>query len=314
MWNLLFLALADLGGLGAVTPHAPSDALLEPTPSLSDMLPIQLDPDGWRNFVEVNGATFRERNIVKQPGSLALDSFGISWDLEHRADSGNVLAFGVDYQRLTYSKDYSLAGFSAPVGAADHWRLAASYSDLSNDEWAWFLGGRAEAGVVEEVLPWDELSFGGSLGLTLRASEDLALELSLDAFDRPESDLRLIPLALVEWSMTDSLHLGRVGGGYGLDYQFDPRTNYFVAVDYVERAFRLNGDDMPPDGLLRDQERSVRLGLLWQPKEAIQLELFAGAADRHLVLFDGSTDLASFDVEGAPFFGFRLLFGKGSIF
>ena len=105
-----------------------------------------------------------------------------------------------------------------------------------------------------------------------------------------------------------------MGGGYGLDYAYDPRTNYFLSLDYSERAYHLSGNDLPPDGLVRDQERSVRIGLLWQPKEAIQLELFTGMADRHMVLFGGETDLASFDVARAPFIGFRLLFGEGSIF
>jgi hypothetical protein len=311
------LAVLDLSSIGAMAPHARDVALADPPSSLFDIPDLDRidEPSGeWRPFVEFNGASYRVADLDGRSGSLGLDRFGLSWDLERQHRNGNVLAFGVDYQRLSYSDGYGLAGVAAPVESADFWRLEASYHHRSSEDWSWKLGGRAEAGVVDDVLPWEELAFGGTMGLTLHATESLDLELSLDAFDRPESDVRLIPLALVDWRLSDDLRLGRVAGGFGLDYHYDPRTNYFLAFDYEERSYRLASADLPAGGLLRDQERSVRAGLIWQPKQAVQLELFVGAADRHMVLFDDGEGLDSFDVEAAPFAGFRLLFGKGSIF
>ena len=313
----LFCAALDLSSVGAMAPHARDVALAEPVASLFDVPDLESigTPTGeWRPFVEFNGANYRVADLEGRPGSLGLDRYGVSLDLEREQANGNVLAFGVDYQRLSYSKDYSLGGVPAPLESADFWRFEASYHHRSSEDWSWKLGGRAEAGVVTDVLPWEELAFGGTMGLTLHAADNRDLELSLDAFDRPESDVRLIPLALVDWRFSDDLRLGRVAGGFGFDYSYDLRTNYFLTVDYEERSYRLASSDLPAGGLLRDQERSIRAGMLWQPKQAIQLELFAGAADRHMVLFDDGEGLDSFDVEAAPFVGFRLLFGKGSIF
>jgi len=312
------LFAADLTTIGAIAPHAADAALGEPVSSLfyiPHMESAGPAPGEWRNFVEFNGANYRPAKVEGRPGYLGLDRYGLSWDLEQYQEGGNVLAFGVDYQRLSYSDTYTLGGTKAPVESADSWRFEAAYHTHSSDRWAWKLGGRAESGVVKGVNPWNELSFGVSAGVTVHATDDLDLEFSLDAYDRLEtSDLRLIPLALVDWRLADDLRLGRVAGGYGFDYRFDPHTNYFLSFDYEERSYRLASDGAPAGGLLRDQERSLRAGMVWKPKQAIQLELFAGAAKRHMVLFDNGQDLDNFDVEMAPFLGFRLLFGEGSIF
>jgi len=314
---LLAILAVDLTSIGAYAPHPVDVVLAEPAKSLFEVV----DPSDvaapigeWRHFVEFNGANYRVVDLKGRPGTLGLDRYGVTWDLERHRSNGDILAFGLNYQRLSYSDNYTLAGVKAPVESADHWSLDASYHDRSRSGWSWRLGGRAESGVTNDVMPWEELALGGTMGLTLHASDSVDFELSLDAFDRPESDLRIVPLALVNWQLNDSLRLGRVAGGYGFDYSFDPRTNYFVSVDYEERSYRMASDALPADGLLRDQERSVRAGMVWHPKQAIQLELFAGAADRHMVLFDDGEGLDSFDVEAAPFVGFRLLFGKGSIF
>lgn len=311
------LFLADLGSVGASEPRPLDVVLAEPAESLFDVSDSEdfAAPLGeWRNFVEINGGNYRVADLKDRPGMLGLDRYGVSWDLERHRGNGDVVALGLNYQRLSYSDGYTLGGVKAPVESADYWSFDAAYHDRSRDGWSWKIGGRAEAGVTDNVLPWEELAFGGTMGVTLHANEHFDLELSLDAFDRPESDLRLVPLALVNWQLNDRLRLGRVAGGYGLDFSYDARTNYFLSVDYQERSLRIAEDMLPSRGLLRDEERSLRAGMVWHPKQAIQLELFAGAADRHMVLLDDGEGLDSFDVEAAPFVGFKLLFGKGSIF
>lgn len=294
---LLLLALAPLA--------AGQDVLLEPPHG-----PAEGGLPGWDSFVRGGGASYRAAGAGG--ASLDLDRYELGLGVERRVRSG-VLGLTLDHQRLGYGGDWTLGGLTAPLATADHYRLQAAWHAAEGDGLTWSLGARAEAGSDRAADPFGDPALGATLGLELELTDGLGLELSLDALERLEDDPRLVPLALVDARLTDDLRLGRVAGGYGLDWDWDLETRWFVALDRDERQFRLD-EDHGGHAVVRDRETSLRAGMLWQPQPDLELELCVGRAERRLSLHEDATALDRLDVDETTFFGVRLAFGPGALF
>ncbi|MDF1797948.1 MAG: hypothetical protein P1V81_02130 [Planctomycetota bacterium] len=270
----------------------------------------------WWSFAGAEGVSYSNAAIEGRPGSVSVDRYGLGLGLQREYSGKGVLGLDLDHSRQTYNPNWNLGGIQQPLAEADHYRLQAAWYDRRSESLTWYASARAEAGAearVDGAGALGEPAFGATAGFELQVGEDLGLELSFDAQERLDDDLRLTPLALVDWRVREDLHLGRVAGGYGLDYNHDLETRFFVSVDRDERQFRL-GSEAGGDGVVVDEETSLRAGMIWQPEPDLCLELYAGKAGRQLTLLDEGTKVDAFQVEDTPFVGFRLSFGPGAIF
>jgi len=303
----LHFVLPALALLAAVAPA--QDLLLD-----EPHLPGDPDrgPDGWWSYVDAGVSSYRSAPLEGRAGSMDLDRYELSFDFERHGDDG-VLDLSLDHSRQGYNHNWHLGGIERPLEVADHYRLQAAWHERGEQQLSWYVGARAEAGVHGGEDPFGEATLGATVGLEVELTEGLDLELSLDALERLEDDPRVVPLALVDWRLGEDLRLGRVAGGYGLDWGYDLETRYFLAVDQDERQFRL-GQEAGGGGVVRDRERSVRAGMLWQPSADLRLELCLGQADRHMSLFEDDRRVDGFGVEDTAFFGVRLNFGPEAFF
>ena len=272
---------------------------------------VDSETEGWSTYAEAGGASYRNAPLEGRAGSLDLDRYELAFGLERHGEAG-VLDLTLDHARQTYNPNWQLGGLAQPLETADHYRLQAAWHEEGGEDLSWYLGARAEAGAEGAEDPFGDVTFGATVGLELGLSEDLGLELSLDALEQLEDEARLTPLALVDWRLAEDLRLGRVAGGYGLDWGYDLETRYFVAVDRDERQFRL--DDDAGGGVVRDRETTLRAGMLWQPRADVRLELCLGQAERHMTLLEDDQRVDCFGVDDTAFFGVRLDFGPGALF
>ncbi len=309
---------ADLANVGLLVPKGREVALLSPVSTLSDLAADFVEPKGkfvgWRQFFEINGANYRNAETDDKAGRASLDRFGVSFEAERHTKTGSVWEMGLSYDSLNYDVGFSLASLPLGVTSADSWRASTAYHSPGSKVFSCYAGARAEAGAARGVYAWETINLGGSLGLNWRVLDGLDFTLSFDGYERPEENFRAVILPIIEWQISDELRLGPVAGGYGLDYEWDSATHYFANVSYDERSIRLNDEVAPADWVLRDSERSVRLGMLWEPKKAVELILQAGLAERDLVVAYQDQVFDRVHLEPEAFIGVRLIFGRGSIF
>lgn len=315
---LAALSSADLESVGLLVPKGREVARAAAETTLSDLAADFAAPRaqerGWRQFLELTGATYRKAETDATSGRTALDRFGLAFDAEYRSGDGHIWDVGLSYDSLSYDIQSPLASLPLGVTSADYWRASTAYHYRGDGAFGWYVGGRAEAGAARGVTAWETISLGGSAGLSWTLAEGFDLLVSYDGYDRPEESFRGVVLPLVDWQISDAWRLGPVAGGYGLELEWDSQTRYFVNAAYDERGVRLNDEVAPADWILRDSERSVRAGMIWEPRDAIELVLQAGLAQRDLVVAYEGQELDRVAYEPDAFVGVKLIFGRGSIF
>ncbi|MDG1500857.1 MAG: hypothetical protein P8N31_13120 [Planctomycetota bacterium] len=305
------LALLLFSLLAPNPPKAPAPSSpLALGPGLGDLTLRTLDGNGdWDAKFDFNGAAYKSTRVKGAPESLDLDRFGGRLELQHSMPAEQVVSLGFEYERLAYGNNYMLGGTTAPLHSADHWRVDATWFGAQDAPIPWFASARAEAGLVDGAKPLDELTFGGNLGATVPLMEHVGVKLVIDVNERHEDDVRILPLALLDWRISEAWHLGDQAGGWGLGFQGNPATNYFLSVNLEERGYRLGKESGAPDAAIYDEELSLRGGMVWHPNPGLKVDLFVGLAERELELRDDGEGLGTIETDDALFGGIRLSLG-----
>jgi hypothetical protein len=295
----------------ALSPTENSTPVLTAMQGLGDLTLRTLDGDGgWDSKLDFSGATYKAAGVQGFKNTVGLNRYGTRLELQHQVGESSTLSLGLGMEHMTYTGIIKYEGVATEFNEADHWRLDATMFGSPEDAFSWFASARAEAGVVKGINPWDEFVFGGNVGVTLPLMEDLGLKLILDVNERREDSVRLLPLALVDWRISDRWNLGDQVGGYGLGFQLDPKSKYFVALNLEERGYRLDSEGPTSGGTIYDEELSLRGGLAWSPNPGLQLDMFLGLADREMELRAEGIGLGSIEINDAIFGGFRLSLGS----
>ena len=303
MLALLLLSLID------PSPADPSSPLTL-GPGLGDLTLRTLDGNGdWDAKFDFTGASYKSTRIKGAPESIDVDRFGGRLELQHDMPAEQVISLGLEFQRLSYGNNYMLGGLTAPLHSADHWRLDATWFGAQDAIFPWFASARAEAGLVDGTKPWEELTFGGNLGATVQLMEDVGVKLVIDFNERYEDDVRILPLALLDWRISEAWHLGDQAGGWGLGFQGTSATNYFLSLNLEERGYRLDKASGAAESSIYDEELSLRGGLVWHPNPGLKVDFFVGLAERDLELRNEGQSIDSIESEEALFGGIRLSMG-----
>ncbi|MFT4710841.1 MAG: hypothetical protein ACI9D0_001893 [Bacteroidia bacterium] len=305
------LALLLLSLIAPNSPKSPGPGSpLALGPGLGDLTLRTLDGNGdWDAKFDFTGAAYRSTRIKGAPESIDLDRFGGRLELQHDMPAAQVVSLGLEFESLSYGNNYVLGGATTPLLTADHWRMDATWFGAQDAIIPWFVSARAQAGLVDGDKPFDELTFGGNLGATVPLMEDVGVKLVIDVNERYEDDVRILPLALLDWRISETWHLGDQAGGWGLGFQGNHATNYFLSLNLEERGYRLDKQSSAPEAALYDEELSLRGGMVWHPNPGIKVDLFLGLAERELELRDDGQSLGTIESEEALFAGIRLSMG-----
>jgi len=240
---------------------------------------LTLEPYGSHSFeTDLDGAG--EYSV----GRAGLD---LTYDIPVWERSKVALGLKVERSEYDFSGATGLAAGGEPIGGATTYGVSAALTHPLDDEFA-FIGGVGVEWAGEDGADFGEsATLEGLAGVSWRSSDDLTLTLGVAVSDRLEDDVRVLPFVGVEWRFAENLRLssieaGRVltggtGGGIGLVYEAREDLRFVAGGGFSGREFRLDENGPIADGVLRDDRAIAGLGLVWEPSEAVSVELGAGA-------------------------------------
>ena len=147
---------------------------------------------------------------------------------------------------------------------------------------------------------------GGGLGLVrYKFSDDLAVSGGILATSRLEEDAVVIPIIGVEWQIDETLRFETRGLGAELSAKLTNEFMAFIDGGYNSREFRLEDDNLLPEGIVRDRRAQIGAGVRWQPAPFVQVSLKGGAivwSEFRVDDRDGN-ELRSIDADPTGFVG-----------
>ncbi|MGI9014288.1 MAG: hypothetical protein ACR2GY_08565 [Phycisphaerales bacterium] len=221
---------------------------------------------------------------------------------------------------LGYAHDaYDFSGTSG-FAALDPWdavntvQAAARLEWEVNDRFTLFggpiIGFSAESGAHFG----DSVTGGGIIGFSYKVNDRVALGLGVGAMSQIEDDVAVFPIVVVRWKIDDQWSL-RTGGGVGASgggsaevvWEFSQGWEIAFGAGYQSRRFRLDDEDIAPDGVGDESTLPIYLRVGYSPHANVQISAVAGIiAAGELRLEDRDGDrVADDDIDPAPFIGVR---------
>ena len=139
---------------------------------------------------------------------------------------------------------------------------------------------------VEDGAAWDDgLTFGGILGASYKVSERLRIGPGVGVFGQLEEDPSIVPVLLVDWSITPRLTL-RTGRGLGatqgpgvfLEYRPSSCAAFALGGRYDKLRFRLDDHGLAPRGIGEESSLAVVLAARWQATRRLECNASVGVA------------------------------------
>ena len=186
-----------------------------------------------------------------------------------------LLRAGMDYAytRFAFASDTRLgeAG-SEPFRHVQEVRLSAQLLTPLSQTWSSQMFGAVVSAFESGAAPADTLSGIAGLGVMYRSSGRLSTGLGALLL-RPlgNRDIIVVPIALVDWQVTDRLAL-RSRQDVTLTYLVDPRRRLSVAAVasfFDRKQFRLDERGVIPDGVVELKGFEVGSRVTWEPSPAL---------------------------------------------
>ena len=218
-----------------------------------------------------------------------------------------LLRAGVNYAhtRFAFASDTRLgAAGSEPFRHVQEVRLSAQLLTPLSKTWSSQIFGAVTSAFESGAAPADALGGIAALGVMYRSSERLSTGLGALLL-RPlgNRDITVVPIALVDWQVTDRLAL-RSRQDITLTYLLDPRRRLSVAAVasfFDRKQFRLDERGMIPDGVAELKGFEVGSRVTWEPSPALTVHGAVEAAlgqNLHLEN-DAGREIVDLDLEDA---------------
>jgi hypothetical protein len=237
-------------------------------------------------------------------------SLGLGYDWSKGRGEAIGLSVGVGL------KDYDFSGATIIPGA-DAWGqvteldLGMSWRRPVGESGMLFIAPNLRSARGEGADWGDSLQFGLIASYGYRVSRTLTFGIGAGIFTGLE-ETSGFPVLLVNWQISDNWRLGnsfRAGpsGPAGLELAYTPAPGWEFGFGGGWRSdrFRLDENGSNPDGIGEVEGLPVYLRLSWEVNDSLSLGLFGGVFLNGEVTTetDGGFELASDDLDSAPFFG-----------
>ncbi|WP_233494823.1 hypothetical protein [Ruegeria sp. A3M17] len=164
----------------------------------------------------------------------------------------------------------------------------------------------------------DGRTYGVFAGLAWEVSSRLTIGPAFGVFSQLEEEgVDFFPALLVDWDINDRWNLNTGSGigatrgpGLTLSYAMTDTINLSLAARSERIRFRLDDQDLAPDGVGEDKSIPVVLALDYSPNPGVSLNVFAGAEfDGRLTLDDeNGNEISRQSYDTAPLVGFAFRF------
>lgn len=221
---------------GTAAPSAPA-ANVQPTPA-QDECQLRLSA----------GTSFQADTDLEDKGDFKFSRWGAGVSLRQPLPDNTLR---IDHN-LTYERDsYSFSGLDTPkdpwgdVNALTY--IATFRKSLEDSDWSIFGGPIVGFAAEDGANIANAINVGVSAGAIWRASKDLTIGLGVVAADELQQRFTILPLPILDWRITDDLHLassrsqpGLRGRGIELIWSFAPKWELGAGAGYERRRFRLS--------------------------------------------------------------------------
>jgi hypothetical protein len=292
--------------LSAVNGQTAVEAAAEP-------IPQEAPPDF--KFTVGGGAIHQFETSVDDGGDVSINRLG--GVLDTQTNLGKDLEMSI---RLTYAVDaYDFsdaigigAGFNEPWDDIHTAAAGVLFTYAMSQQWRVFGGPVFQSARESGADFSDGITAGGIFGATYIASRELVVGGGLIITSQLEDDIRVSPLFILSWGLSDNLRVSsRTTGniltrtGAELVYAANKKWEFgFGLANYFSR-FRLDDEGPAPDGVGEDESLPIWLRATYSPSSAFHLEALGGLAlNGNLRLENEDGDrITDQDYDPSPFLG-----------
>lgn len=257
--------------------------------------------------------------------SVSRTALGIAADFDAADDLAITIGFREELSIYDFD-DASLGVASIPGSALDgldtfwHGGLAASARyrlDGRAEGWSLLGAATVRSSMAQGADFGDSITGGGAIGAGYQFGDDLFLGLGGGVMSRLEDGAAFFPLVQLHWRVNDRATLGTnisaLPGGFGLELAVKATDDITFRMfgGYESRAYRLDDDAAGlAEGVMRDAQAPIGLGITWAPSRHIELALDGGAVvwREFEFLDDSGHEVTDTETDPALFLGGRLTF------
>ena len=305
---------AALGLMLGAWPAMPARVQDTLNPSAAATEAVVTDEGREIHFDVTAGLAYQLDADIDNGGDFSLSRFsaglGVQTDFDKDIHLRVRAGFGLD--------SYNFGGNALNLGGAEPWSdvhtigFDAVLSYDINDYWTLF-GGPIIQFSRETGADWtDSITGGGGLGAAYHFSKDFTLGGGLIVSSQIEDDIRIFPILIVNWRISDSWRLSSrtesIATGFtGIELVYDPASAWEFALGGAQRfsRFRLDDTGIAPHGVGQDESTPFWLRASYTANSHFRVDARAGVNTGGTLRIEDSNGnrISKSDYSIAPFFG-----------
>lgn len=222
-------------------------------------------------------------------GEASVHISRVGADLDHTYPITERLKFdaGFKFEDSVYDFndfEHESPGVKTPVDNTWLFRLTPGLTYVASDHWI-FKGGLIGQSSLQSGADFGDSFTYGAYGLVMyRFSDSLTLGGGSAYYTKLEDSASLLPLAAIDWKISEQWHLSGHGTEARLSYFPRKEVSLYLAASYDTREYRL--DTTFNGGVLTDHEVPVRFGIQWTPTDQLTIAGELGAVATQTLTFD----------------------------
>lgn len=264
----------------------------QPAPGVSPTVPTTLstrtpeaDQSPWSVNLSGGGSHQFRTDLRNGNGSFQVSraqfgagiSYRLNSDLTLNLDSSTEVSWYDFRNAITLFTPVPNASSTAkPFHTLYQTSINPGFRYLINKEWFVIGGGIFQFAGENKAKVGDSFTAGGFLGVGYRIGDSLTLTGGIIASSRIEDNAFVAPLIGITWKINEKFTLQSRGLGAELSYTHSEQLAFFADVGYESREYRLSDRNFLPEGIVRDKQIPVGLGLRWSVCPNFDLTLRGG--------------------------------------
>ena len=251
--------------------------------------------------------TYRFAADLEDEGDVALTHLKFSFDLRQFFSRQDMVLLqnGVDWIHYDFSD----------TGAGDLWedvtilRSDLVYMRFFSEAWWGLVYGSIYDSFEDGADKSDGLSYGAGIGLLHNASPDLRIGAALRAVTRIEESPYVFLVPQIDWKFAPDWRVkteNRAPFTLTLQRELAPAWQLEARGHYWLRRFRLDDDNLVPEGVVQDDRISLEVGARWSPSTSVWAGLWLGLDvwQEYVVEAENGNDIDEFTTDPAPYVSF----------
>ncbi len=229
-------------------------------------------------------ADYAFRADVDGGGDVAVTRSMLSFDVSHSFTPDFHAGLLMTSEISWYDFDNAtglIAGTGKPFSQMLETDITPHFACKVNDQWTALSGVFFRFAGETNADLGDTFTWGGYVAGRYTASKEFSVTLGVRANSRLEDNWAVLPAIGMDWNVSPTVRvqlLPAVGGeGLRVTSVINQQLSFLIDCEYQTRAFRMEDGAPLPDGVVRDSRVTVGMGVLWKPRDKVEIVARAGA-------------------------------------